>query len=357
MSSKKLVQKVTRMVTRSTAPGSVPTTEPETDLTLSHAQTSSSAVEIESPDRDIGVLGFKNPPNTLTKLRTLENRASNNLEQAFGDVGASTSTTEDSMYPKNALGSENIGQNSTEVASSAYLRNVSSANALGLSNLGRNSTGVASSTYQKNANIGVLANSDRQDDIESLSQRELELRIQALKESRRTNALRNELRALMAESPSHEVSDTVPENGGRRFESDDDRLRHKIVQNSKLFSQLKSISEPRLEIDLFETRCAAFNIISDRERLELLIHVWPRSDIIDFRETNGEEEFSYKNLKKYLINKTKILHKILRIKPSTLGKASFQSDRCLAEKLYKADKEDAIKYFLSVVCPRELKKK
>ena len=53
MSSKKLVQKVTRMVTRSAAPGSVPITEPETDPTLSHAQTSSSAVEIESPDRDI----------------------------------------------------------------------------------------------------------------------------------------------------------------------------------------------------------------------------------------------------------------------------------------------------------------
>ena len=98
------------------------------------------------------------------------------------------------------------------------------------------------------------------------------------------------------------------ENGARCVETERDRLRRKIIENAKLFSQLQHISEPRAELELFESRCKSFHIDSDREKLELLIHIWPRNDIIDFRESNSESQFNYLNLKIILLAKSRDCH-------------------------------------------------
>ena len=76
MSTKKVVHKLSKIVTRST--GLAQTAEPVADLTLSHAQASSSTSETEPRDRDIGVLGSSSdPPIILTKLQTQQSRESN----------------------------------------------------------------------------------------------------------------------------------------------------------------------------------------------------------------------------------------------------------------------------------------
>ena len=295
----------------------------------------------EPSDRHSGVLGSE--PIIIKKYNTLDNRqncdsgvqaineASAHPERINCEPGTTIANNEASSYPQNSH--------------DFYTASVDKSHSL---------------LYPRNAAESVQASphlSFRQDDIENLSQTDLELRIATIKQNRRTNALRNELRALMTESLSDNSNVYNLENGARCFETEQDRLRRKIVENKKLFRQLRHISEPRAELELFESRCKSFHIDSDREKLELLIHIWPRNDIIDFRETNSESQFNYFNLKTYLIGKKSRLPHILRFKQSTLGQASFQSDKCLAEKLSKADKESTIKYFMSAICPIELKKK
>ena len=80
--------------------------------------------------------------------------------------------------------------------------------------------------YPRNAAESVQASphlSFRQDDIENLSQTDLELRIATIKQNRRTNALRNELRALMTESLSDNSNVYNLENGARCVETEKDR--------------------------------------------------------------------------------------------------------------------------------------
>ena len=72
----------------------------------------------------------------------------------------------------------------------------------------------------------------------------------------------------MTESLSDNTNIYNLENGARCFETEQDRLFRKIVENAKLFSQLRHISEPSAELELFESRSNSFHNDSDREKLE-----------------------------------------------------------------------------------------
>ena len=271
-SPKKIIQSVVhQMTTRSGAAASAdpvvespdPAGPPETSVAA-------------TADHDIGVLEVQR----TTKNITMQNRlireqgthantdASAPLHRNTSELGTQAST-DASMYPGNDLNSANVED------SHALL-------------------------YQRNANSVQISPhlSNRQDDIDNLSQHELEVRIAAIEENRRTNALRSKLRSLMNETSSN----CVVENGARCVETEQDRLRRKFVENSKLFTQLRNVSEPRGEIELFESRCSSFHINCDRERLKLLIHIWPRNEIIDFYELNEGTNFDYNKLKLFLIN-------------------------------------------------------
>ena len=117
-------------------------------------------------------------------------------------------------------------------------------------------------------------------------------------------------------SPLNNTSDT-----SLRYTSN---FKQRTLENCKLFSNIKAVSDPVIELRFFEDRCKVYGINDDSEKFEILQRIWPRSDIIDFVELHDEER-TYNNLIKFLQGKGSKLPSILRAQPSWVGPVKFQS--------------------------------
>ena len=126
-------------------------------------------------------------------------------------------------------------------------------------------------------------------------------------------------------------------------------FKQRMLENCKLFSPIKAISDPLIELKFFEDRCKIYGITNSCEKFEILQRIWPHSDIIDFIELH--EERSYKNLIKFLQGKGSKLPSILRGHPLWVGPVKFQSLYLSAKKYAQANEDDRIKYFMHKHAP------
>ena len=150
-------------------------------------------------------------------------------------------------------------------------------------------------------------------------------------------------------SPVYNSSHTV----GATYNSN---LKHRTLENCKLFSQIEAIGDPVIELRFFEDRCNTYGITDDTEKFEILQRIWPRPDIIDFFEAYDEDR-TYFNLFKFLEGKGSKLPKILGPHPTWEGPVKFQNLYLSAKKWAKSNEQDRIKYFMYVHAPDKLKKK
>ena len=174
MNSKQVAKKLAKMTTRSESANAPEPVVSETEKSRPPAPFRESTEE--SSDRHSGVLPGSEPV-FITKKQTLSRRQ--NCE-------AGMQSTDASAYQQNI--------NSVPGAKEDYNASLRPQNTHDLYTASVENS--HSSLYPRNAAESVQASphlSFRQDDIENLSQTELQLRISAIEESRRTNALRKQV--------------------------------------------------------------------------------------------------------------------------------------------------------------------